>query len=200
MSPIRSSARASCRPVHRCTPPPNDTCPAAERVRSSTSGFGNRTGSRLAAASDIVTDSPALTSVPATSTSSTAVRTGPMWLTVRYRSSSSTALSTNDGSARSAASCSGCSSSANTPSVNVFDVVSWPAISRIIATVTSSPSSSSPLATSLPSTSSVGSSCFALMAVVRKSIIDSQEATVSSSDALRSNSVSESCWKRSCSA
>src|SRR4051812_42667350 len=128
---IRTSILARCAPMQWWMPPgPKAMCGLGERVMSKRSGSVKTDSSRLPETNQVVTLSPALIFVPASSVSTAAVRR--KWCTgVAQRSISSAAVlrsASSSPAARSFSISSGCSSSASRPWVIVWRVVSLPAV------------------------------------------------------------------------
>src|SRR3954452_25554908 len=125
---IRTSILARCAPMQWWMPPgPKAMCGFGVRPTSKRYGSSKTVSSRLPDTNQVVTLSPALISVPASSVSTAALRR--KWCTgVAQRSISSAALLPSDGSARRRASSSGCSSRPSRPCVIVCRVVSLPAV------------------------------------------------------------------------
>jgi len=111
---------------------------------SKRSGSGNASASRFAGRVGMMTPSPARMRTPPISTSSRAIRNGPVSVIDRKRSSSSTAAGVRSGSAASSFSCSGSESRVSTDREIIAALEACPAICSNCTRLASSNRSAAP--------------------------------------------------------
>lgn len=133
-----ASSRASGAPKQPWMPLPKPRCSMFSRSGSNRSGSLKRSGSRFPAASTSHSDAPLGMVTPRTSMSASVVRCGTSCTGGSKRSSSSTMGTASLGSSRSRPRTSGLRSRVSMPLVMRLTVVSWPAISRSAAVLSTS--------------------------------------------------------------